>query len=69
MENNDLGPDYDQEFSFKKHSDKLRLKSLRLKFLRLYNVFFLAWVVWVLICLSLGIGMICVAIHFISKFW
>lgn len=64
MENNDLGPDYDQEFSFKKHSDKLRLK-----FLGFCNVFFLAWVVWVLICLSLGIGMICVAIHFISKFW
>lgn len=64
MENNGLGPDYDQEFSFKKHSDKLRLKLLGL-----YNVFFLAWIVWILICLSLGIGMICVAIHFISKFW
>lgn len=64
MNDNGLGPDYDQEFNFKKHSDKLRLK-----FLQYCNVFALAWVLWALFCLSLLAGAIYVAVHFISKFW
>lgn len=33
------------------------------------KIFFAAWVIWALICLSIGAGVIYAAWHFISKFW
>lgn len=36
---------------------------------KLFALLFKLWFVWAFVCLAGAVGLICVAWHFVSKFW